>query len=146
MNPAMVVAMALMRVVKVSIDEIIDVVSVRDRRMSTSRPMHMVFFVPGACMPPSACIRIHPCHPEGMLFDTPIGGLMMQMAVVQVVDMAIVFNRGVPALGSMNMFMMFVFLRHCSSPKSFCGFRKFMNSGISHPVFSEPWARPLAIN
>jgi hypothetical protein len=118
----MVVAMALMRMVKVSIDEIIDVVSVRDRRMPTSRPMHVVFLVPGASMPPGASIRIHRCHTEGMLFDTSIGGLVMQVAIMEVVDMVVVLNGGVPALRSMNMVMMFVFLRHRSSPNKFLGF------------------------
>lgn len=104
--------MTVMRVVKMSIHKIINVIAVRDRWVAAIGTMHMVFCMPGACMPAGAAGRIVSGDFQGMFFDDPVCVLVMQMAIVQVIDMVSVLNGCVATVGTVNMVMVCVLMRH----------------------------------
>jgi hypothetical protein len=101
-----------MRMMQMAIDEIIDMVTVGNRRMSAARTMNMVLVMPLADMAPRASRRIGVGDVQCMLLDDAASGLMVQVAVVQIIDMVTMLNRGVPAIGSVDMVMMFVSVAH----------------------------------
>jgi hypothetical protein len=96
--------MITVRMVKVAIDEIVDMVAVRDRLVSASRPVHVTRLVSGATVIRCAAIRVLGGHFNDVLVHV-IGMRVMQMPVVQVVDMIAVAHRRVPAGGTMLMRM-----------------------------------------
>ena len=96
--------MVAVRMVKVAIDEIVDMVAVRDRLMSASRPVHVTRLVSGATVIRRAAIRVLGRHFNDVLVYV-IGMRVMQMPVVQVVDMIAVAHRRMTTSGAMLMRM-----------------------------------------
>ena len=80
MYRSMIVAVAIMGVMKVSIDDIINVIAMGNRFVSTPRAVHMVCIVSAACMLWCACFRIGGIDFEGVLID---------MVTMRVMEMAI---------------------------------------------------------
>lgn len=101
-----------MRMMQMAIDEIIDMVAVGYRGMSASRTMDVVYVVTLADMAPGTSRRIGVGDVQCMLLDDTVGGLMMQVAIVQIIDVITMLNRGVPAIGTMDMVVMFVSVAH----------------------------------
>lgn len=93
----MVVAMNLVRMMQVAIDEIVDVVAVRHRFVSAAGAMHMVLSVRAALVIRRAQFRVGAAHIKRMLVDMT-GVNVVQVAVVQVVDMPRVQDARVAAL------------------------------------------------
>ena len=98
----MIVAMVAVRMVKVAIDEIVDMVAVRDGLMSASRPVHMARLVSGTTVIRRAAIRVFGRHFNGV-FVHVIGMRVVQMPVVQVIDMIAVAHRRMTAGRAMLM-------------------------------------------
>jgi len=94
---AVVVAVAVVRVVQVATHEVIDVVSVRHGFVPTVGAVDMGGIVPGARMATGACLRVCRIHRQGVFFDRGSGGVM-KVAIVQIIDVAFVLNGGVPAV------------------------------------------------
>ena len=94
--------MVAVRMVKVAIDEIVDMVAVRDSLMSASWSVHMARLVSGTTVVRRATIRIFGRHFNGV-FVHVIGMRVVQMPVVQVVDMIAVAHRRVSAGRTMLM-------------------------------------------
>jgi hypothetical protein len=113
----MMIAMAIVLMMKVSIDEVIDVVAVRNRRMSTSRPVDMVLAMGRAIMSARAGGWIVSRHLQRVFFNSPRFSLMVKMTVVQIVHVIAMLNRCMAAFGSVNVIVMFVILRHVSTPR-----------------------------
>lgn len=107
---AMVVAMIIVRVVKVPLDQVINMVAMRNRLVSTLRPMHMIRSMPRAIVPGRAVLRIRRVYANNMFIDM-VFMRIMQMAVMQVVDVAIVHDSGMAAFQPMEMIMIFVLRR-----------------------------------
>jgi len=105
---SMVVAVAIVLVVQVAIDQVIDMVAVRDRRVSASRSMHVVGRVGRAGMSAGAGGWVMSRNLQDMLFDHPVEGRVMQVSIVEVVDMSIMFDCRMPAVFSVDMVMVFV--------------------------------------
>ena len=105
---SMVVAVAIVLVVQVAIDQVIDMVAVRDRRVSASRSVHVVGRVGRAGMSAGAGGWVMSRDLQDMLFDHPVEGRVMQVSIVEVVDMSIMFDCRMPAVFSMDMVMVFV--------------------------------------
>jgi len=100
--------------VQMSVDEIIDVVAMRNGRMPAVRTMDMIGRMAATRMARCAARRIDRGHADAMLLDRPVGILMMEMAIVQVVDMAFVFDRGMTAPRPMLVIVIRVSVRHDS--------------------------------
>jgi len=105
---SMVVAVAIVLVMQVAIDQVIDMVAVRDRRVSASRSMHVVGRVGRAGMSAGAGGWVMSRDLQDMLFDRPVEGRVMQVSIVEVVDMSIMFDCRMPAIFSVDMVMVFV--------------------------------------
>ena len=102
--------MIVMRIMQMSVDQIINMVAMRYCLMPTVRPMHMLGWMSGALMSGCAALRIGRCYANHMFIDMAFMR-MMQMAVVQIVDVAIVHDPGVAALRPMRMIVVFVLRR-----------------------------------
>ena len=105
---SMVVAVAIVLVVQVAIDQVIDMVAVRNRRVSASRSVHVVGRVGRAGMSAGAGGWVMSRDLQDMLFDHPVEGRVMQVSIVEVVDMSIMFDCRMPAVFSVDMVMVFV--------------------------------------
>jgi len=105
---SMVVAVAIVLMVQVAIDQVIDMVAVRDRGMSASRSVHVVGRVGRAGMSAGAGGWVMSRDLQDMLFDHPVECRVMQVSIVEVVDMSIMFDCRMPAIFSVDMVMVFV--------------------------------------
>lgn len=92
----MVVAVVAVRMVEVAIDQVVDVVAVRNGRMAAVGPMHMAFLVPAAVMGGSAAIGVGGIDLENVLIDVT-GVRMVQVAIVQIIHMSVVLDSQVAA-------------------------------------------------
>jgi hypothetical protein len=105
---SMVVAVAVVLMVQVAIDQVIDMVAVRDRGVSASRSVNVVGRVGRADMSAGAGGWVMSRDLQDMLFDHPVEGRVMQVSIVEVVDMSIMFDCCMPAIFSVDMVMVFV--------------------------------------
>jgi hypothetical protein len=112
---AVVVAVILAWMVQVAVDQIIDVIAVRDRFVAAPGAMSMAFVVFAAVVFGSAFGGIGAAHFELVLFDAGADDVM-QMPIVQIVDVAVVPNRRVPAIRSVLMSVALVLGAHTPSP------------------------------
>jgi hypothetical protein len=92
----MVVAVGSMGMVQVAIDQIIDVVAVGHGFVTTIGAMDMTFGVPTDVMVAGAFIGVGSINFDDMFFNLA-ALLMQQMATFEVICVAMVFNRCVPA-------------------------------------------------
>lgn len=100
--------------VQVAVHQIIDVIAVRNRLVTTTGAMLMISGVSAALMAWRANRGVRSRHLDRVFAYGPVGGLVMQMTVVQIVDVPFVLNRGVTAIGSVLMIMMGVERTHGS--------------------------------
>jgi hypothetical protein len=98
----MVVAMVVVRMMQVTIDQIVDVIAVRHRFMPTSWPMYMTGLVPGATMIRCAAVGVPRGYFDHVLVDV-VAVRMVQMTIVKVINMASMADREVPTIGPMSM-------------------------------------------
>ncbi len=121
----MVVAVSVVLVVQMPIDQIVDMVAMRHSRVTTTRTMNMLRAVARAFMASGARIRVLSRNLQNMLLDSATRGRMVQVSIVQVVDVSIVLKGRVPAVFAVHMIMIFVFVRHLqASPGSSKGGQK----------------------
>lgn len=118
----MIIAVAIMRVVKPTVDEITHVVAMRHRLVTAAWSVDMIGIM-------TQCIGIDRgtgigicCRNLDHMFIYVIFVRVMQMAIVKVVDMITVPDRCVAAARSVNMCMVGVFWQiasHACSPSVF---------------------------
>lgn len=94
-------------VMQMPADQVIDMIPMRNRRMTAVLSMLMLVVVRSAAVARRALIRIARAHRDAMLIDV-IAVNVMQMPVVQIIHMAVVPHRGMPAIGAMDMRMILV--------------------------------------
>lgn len=92
----MIVAVVAMWMVQMTIHQIVHMITMRYRLMSTARTMHMLLSMSRAMMIGSTTIGVHRTHLQTM-FVHMITMHVVQMTIMQVVDMTIVFNRRMSA-------------------------------------------------
>lgn len=91
-----IIAMIAVRMVQASIDEIIRMVPMWNRFMTTSGSMPMLRAVSAGTMLRAAAIRICFTHFDHVFIDTPVVR-MLEMAMVEIIDVTLVANSGVAA-------------------------------------------------
>lgn len=96
--------MIAVRMVQMAIDQIVDVVAVRDGLMAATRTVPVRRLMAAAAMLRRAAVGIGGADLHDMLIDAAIMRVV-QMAVVQIVDVALVANRNVPAARPVRMLM-----------------------------------------
>jgi hypothetical protein len=109
-----VVAVVAVGVVQVAIDEVIDVVAVRHRLMAAAGAVTVAVFVLAALVGNTAA-RVGRVDRQGVLLDA-VGGDVMQVAIVQVIDVAVVLDRRVTAVRAMLVVVVGVLVAHFRAP------------------------------
>ncbi len=99
--------MLAIRVVKMAIHQIVDVVAVGNGLMAAVRTMLVRRIVSVALVPVGAIVWVCGVHFEFMLIDVTVVK-RMQMAVMQVIGMVVVDDRGVAAVFAVLMRMVLV--------------------------------------
>jgi hypothetical protein len=108
-----------MRVVQVAVDEIVDVIPVRNRGVSAVGAVHMIVGVSAAMMVGRARARILSTDLDLMLLDLAVGKLVMQVPVVQVIDVTLVLNGRVAAIRPVFVRVICMSARHLALLESF---------------------------
>lgn len=110
LNRAMVIAMAIVGIVQVTINEIAYVVSMGNCFMPTARSMDMVSIMTRAVMAVSTCIWIHIGHLDYVLIDMITMG-MVKMPIMEIVDVVAVLDGCVTTVWTMDVI---VILMNCA--------------------------------
>jgi hypothetical protein len=100
----MIITMIAMRVMQMTLYEIIGMVAVWHGLVAATRSVFVIRIVLAATMVRAAAIGIRGAHRNGMLVDM-IVMRVMQMAVVEIIGVAVVANRNVAAALSVCMRM-----------------------------------------
>jgi hypothetical protein len=98
--------MTIVRMMQVSIHQVIDVIPVWNGRVSAVGTVNMSFRISLRSM--CATVRMRLIHLD-FVFDDVVSLQMFQMALSQIIDMAVVFDRGMSATGTVLMELMLVF-------------------------------------
>lgn len=109
-----VVAVIAMRVVQVTLYEVVDVIAVGNRFVATVGTMLMLGVVPRTVVRRSADVWVGGGNFEHMLFHLTVRIYMVQVSVVQVIDVVTVPDTGVFAIGAVLMVVMGMQIRHDS--------------------------------
>lgn len=117
----MIVAMTIVGMVQMPIDQVIHVVAMRNRRMATTWAMHMVCAVARAGMPTGASGGILARYLQDMLFHLPIGRGVVQVSIVEIVNMAVVLDGRMTAIFAVGMVVFVVMMGHSVNPLEFLG-------------------------
>lgn len=116
LHRSMVVAMILMWMVQPSVHQIADVITVRNGLVTTARAVDVSRVVPIVRRGVHRGILVVDVEP--VLLHRTVLPLVMEVAVVQVVDVVVVSNPGVLALRTVLMRMMLVDVRHVATSVS----------------------------
>lgn len=92
----MVIAVPLVRMMQVAFDEMVGVAAVRNRFMSATSPMSVLTVVRTTRMSRGTSGRIRATLRQGMFIHMPLVSTV-KMPVMQMVDVAFVFDGGVSA-------------------------------------------------
>jgi len=117
---AVVVAMITMGMMKVAIDQVIDVVAVRYGLVPASRTMNVARIMAAAIVVGRTLIRVFRADFE-RVFVHMIAMRMVQMSIMQIIDMVAMPDGGMSAVGAMLMVVMgvmgFVAGAHAYAPR-----------------------------
>jgi hypothetical protein len=116
-DDAVIVAMAVMRVVQMAVDEVINMVAVRHALVTAAWAVHVATVMPFARVIGRARRRIPAAAFQDVLVDM-ITVHMMQVTVVQIVGVAVVLESRVTAARCVGVRMPCVFLGGHGSPRS----------------------------
>jgi len=100
----MIITVIAMRMVKVAVDEIVDVVTVWNGLVTATRSMNVTGIMSAAAMRRRAAIGILIAHRDHVLVDM-ITMQVMEVPIVEIVDMVAVTDRGMAASGTVSMIM-----------------------------------------
>lgn len=107
----MIVAMAIVRMMQVAIDQVVDMIAVGNRGVTAIRSVHVTARVTTAEVPASAIRGIRGVHLQNVLFDNAIARGVVQVTVVQEINMVAMLNPGMAAFWTVDVVMVGVF-RH----------------------------------
>jgi hypothetical protein len=98
---AVVVAVAVVLMVQVVADEVVEVIAVRDRLVPAAGAVDVAGVVAGAGVAAGAGVRVLGVHRDDVVVHVPAVGVV-QVAVVEEVEVALVHDRLVPAAGPVH--------------------------------------------
>jgi hypothetical protein len=107
LDGAMIIAVIAVWVMQVAIDEVVDVVAVRDGLVAAAGAVDVIGLVAAALMSGGAGRGVLLAHGDGVLVIVAVVGVV-QVAVVEVVDVTIVTDGGVAAVGAVDMIVVVV--------------------------------------
>lgn len=94
---------------KMPADEVVHMVAVRNPLVAAVGTVHVFAAMTLAIVLGGAAVRIHPAHFNDMLVDV-LAMYMVQMAVMEIIRMAVVHDRLMPAFRTVHVVMRGVFL------------------------------------
>ena len=103
LNRTVIVAVVAVLVVQAAVDDVVGVIAVRYGFMAATFAVNMAF----AGIDGMAAVRVGFIDAQSMLVVVAVV-LMVQVAVVQIIDVAFVFDGSVAAVCAVNVVMMFV--------------------------------------
>jgi len=103
----MIVAVPVVRVVHMAVHQVVQMVTVRHDRMTTSGPVDVVRIMARTAVRGRTSLRIRDRHRHTMFVDV-VAVRGVHVAVVQVIHVIAVLNCDVAAVGSVNMIVMVV--------------------------------------
>jgi hypothetical protein len=103
-----IVAVVAVGMVEAAINEVIDVIAMRHRLVSATRSVVVPVLVGAGVVRRGAAAGIVCGHFEGVFLDRAIRILVMEVAVVQVIEVIAVTNRGVSASVAVLVVVVFV--------------------------------------
>jgi len=107
-----VVTVIAMRVVEVTVNQIVDVVTMRNHFVAAIWTVNMARVMTAALMVWRARVRVGGGDVKRVLFDLPIGADVMHVAIVQVVNVIAVLNARVFAIRAVLVVVIGVKIRH----------------------------------
>lgn len=111
LDATVVIAVIAVRMVQVPVHQVVGVVAVGNCRVAAVRAVFVALLVTATFVAWRASGRVRRVDGQGMFLDgatVPV----VQMAVVQIIDMALVQDAGVPAVRAVLMSVIFVVSRH----------------------------------
>ena len=105
----MVVAVVAVRMVQVAVDEIVDMIAVRNLRVATIRAVDVPRLMAAALVMGRAFIGVRRSHRQHALINM-VAMVMMQVTVVQVINVSVVLDGQMTATRTMLMFVAFRFV------------------------------------
>jgi hypothetical protein len=108
----MIVAMVPMRMMKVAVHQVIDMVAMRDLRMTAIGAVNVRLVMPSTVVGRGASVRVRGRDLQHVLLDSN-SRRMLQMTFVEIVDMPLMADRGMSAAFAMLMWMPLVWLGSC---------------------------------
>ena len=111
----MIVAVIAVWLVKVTVDEIVHVIAMRDGLVTAVRAVLVARCVARTGMVRGAFGAVRRVDAQGVLEDA-VAVLVVKVAVVNIVDMTVVLDRGVAAVGAVPVSVILVSLRHVLLP------------------------------
>jgi hypothetical protein len=111
LDRTVVVAVVAVRVMQMSVDEIVDVVTMRDGLMAAARTMDVVGLVRVAAVVRRALLGVLVGDLEAVLLDLA-ALLVVEVAIVQEIDVVVVLDRGMTAARAMVVRVVVVFVSH----------------------------------
>jgi hypothetical protein len=100
--------MIAMGMVQMTVYQVVEVIAMRNLRMATVGAVNMPLLMASTLMARCATFRIRGRYFENAFIDV-VAVCVMQMPIVEIVDMPIVFDGKMPAIGTMLMFVAFHF-------------------------------------
>jgi hypothetical protein len=91
--------MPAVSVVEMAVDQVVDMIAMRDGRMATGRCVHVVRGVAGACVVRRAAGGVRSVDRDGAFVDV-IAVHHVEVTIMEIVDMATVLNREMAAVGA----------------------------------------------
>jgi hypothetical protein len=113
-----------------TVDQVVDVICVRDGFVSAARSVHVLCLVAIAVVVRGATCGIGPALTERVLVDM-VAMHMMEVTVVQIVDVAVVMHRGVTATVPV---LVWVFSVLVAGHRSYLLFASNGQSPLSHSL------------
>jgi len=113
---SVIVAVVAVRMVKMPIYKIVDVIAVRHRLVSTTRAMYVIRIVSLASMCRRAAGRVGVANLQGVLFDLAVRADVMEVTIVQVVHVVAVLQAGVFAVRAVLVVVIGVQISHVKAP------------------------------
>ena len=112
LHRSVVVAVIAVGVMKAPVDEVVDVVPVRDGLVPAVWAMGVLRVVAEVCFLMITDVGISRRHLDGMLLDLPALGLVMEVPVVEVIDVALMLDRRVAAAFAVLVVVIIVCVGH----------------------------------
>ena len=109
---AVVVAVALVRMVQMAIHQVIDVIAVRHGWVTATGSVYVIGAVAAAGVPAGATVWIGCGDVDAVFFDVACGGLVMKVAIMQIIHMVSVLDGRVSTSWTVDMVVVFVVVSH----------------------------------